>query len=169
MAETAKAFVLDMWLARQTPEKVLPILHKVIEGVKDEFADAIANGGGIYAVGYCFGAKYVLLLAGDSLDTASRGRASRDEEQSVTVAGPIIKAGAVAHGSSSRSQTRDLSLIGLIGTLVTTEDIGKVRSPVLMVCVGKSSTGASHSMFAKQAQRMISFSPTISASEDIGI
>ncbi|PBP17553.1 alpha/beta-Hydrolase [Diplocarpon rosae] len=43
-AETAKSFLIDMWLARQTPEKVLPIIHKVIEAAKDEFADAVANG-----------------------------------------------------------------------------------------------------------------------------
>ncbi len=34
-AETAKSFMVDMWLARQTPEKVLPILLKVIETCKD--------------------------------------------------------------------------------------------------------------------------------------
>jgi dienelactone hydrolase len=56
-AETAKAFLIDMWLARQTPEKVLPILHKVIDAARDEFADAVANGGGIYSVGYCFGGR----------------------------------------------------------------------------------------------------------------
>ena len=97
-AETAKSFMIDMWLARQTPEKVLPLLHKVIEGVKDEFADAIANGGGIYAVGYCFGAKYVLLLAGEQLDTGSQNKASKDEEQAAPETAPVIKAGALAHG-----------------------------------------------------------------------
>ena len=51
-AETAKSFMLDMWLARQTPEKVMPVIHKVLDAVKDEYADAIANGGGIYAAGY---------------------------------------------------------------------------------------------------------------------
>lgn len=52
-AETSKAFLIDMWLARQTPEKVLPIIHKVIDAAKDEFADAIASGGGIYGGRYC--------------------------------------------------------------------------------------------------------------------
>ena len=103
-AETAKSFMIDMWLARQTPEKVLPLLHKVIEGVKDEFADAIANGGGIYAVGYCFGAKYVLLLAGERMDDGPRSQESRDEERSVVKTGPTIKVGALAHGNRSHSR-----------------------------------------------------------------
>lgn len=103
--------MIDMWLARQTPEKVLPLLNKVIEGVKDEFADAIANGGGIYAVGYCFGAKYVLLLAGEQPDTASQSKASKDEEHAVSNTGPVIKVGALAHGQFSRSGPQGLVLI----------------------------------------------------------
>ena len=51
-ATTAKSFMVDMWLARQTPEKVLPLLRKVVEGAKEEFADAVANGGAVYADGY---------------------------------------------------------------------------------------------------------------------
>lgn len=57
VAETAKAFTIDMWLARHTQESVMPILNKVVEGAKEEFADAVANGGGVYGVGYCFGAR----------------------------------------------------------------------------------------------------------------
>ncbi len=94
--ETAKSFLLDMWLARQTPEKILPRLHNVLDGAKDEFADAIANGGGIYAVGYCFGAKYVMLLGAENADKTSP--AAKDEEEGGTQHGPLIKAGAVAHG-----------------------------------------------------------------------
>jgi dienelactone hydrolase len=67
-AEGIKSFMIDMWLARHTPEKVLPLLHKVVEGAKEEFADAVSNGGGIYGVGYCFGAKYILILAGENSD-----------------------------------------------------------------------------------------------------
>lgn len=78
-AETAKSFLIDMWLARHTSEKVLPILHRVLDTAKDEYADAVANGGGIYAAGYCFGAKYVLMLAGGQP--------------------PTIKVGAIAHGT----------------------------------------------------------------------
>lgn len=87
-----------MWLARQTPEKVLPVLKKVIDGAKEEFADAVANGGGIYAVGYCFGGKYVLLLGSELQDTAAESHAAKDEEHGVTKPEPLIKAGALAHG-----------------------------------------------------------------------
>lgn len=87
-----------MWLARQTPEKVLPIVTKVIEGAKEEFADAVANGGGVYAVGYCFGGKYVLLLASEQPTTAAESEATKDEEKGVGKGEPLIKAGALAHG-----------------------------------------------------------------------
>ena len=87
-----------MWLARQTREKVLPVLLKVIEGAKEEFADAVANGGGIYAVGYCFGGKYVLLLGSELPDTVAHGQATDDVEQGVVKTEPMIKAGALAHG-----------------------------------------------------------------------
>ncbi|ORY11821.1 Alpha/Beta hydrolase protein [Clohesyomyces aquaticus] len=118
-AETFKAFLIDMWLAYHTPEKVLPILHKVIEAAKDEFADAVANGGGIYGVGYCFGAKYILILAGEHPDTAVWGQAPPEgEEQGVVKRAPLIKAGAVAHG-----------------TMVTKEDLESVKSPIYIAAV----------------------------------
>ncbi|KAL8692425.1 MAG: hypothetical protein Q9218_002546 [Villophora microphyllina] len=116
-ADTAKSFMIDMWLARQTPEKVLPLLHKVIEGAKDEFADAVANGDGIYAVGYCFGGKYVLLLGSELPDTVAKGQALKDEEQGMVKSGPQIKAGAIAHG-----------------TMITKEDIEGLKVPVTMAC-----------------------------------
>ncbi|MCJ1251276.1 hypothetical protein MMC30_008507 [Trapelia coarctata] len=100
IAETAKSFQIDMWLARQTPEKVLPILRKFIEGAKEEFADAVANGGGMYAVGYCFGGKYVLLLGADLPDTIGQTKKGSDEEQGVVKPQPLIKAGALAHGTA---------------------------------------------------------------------
>ncbi|KAL8950481.1 MAG: hypothetical protein Q9222_003497 [Ikaeria aurantiellina] len=117
LADAAKSFTIDMWLARHTPEKVLPLLHKVIEGAKDEFADAVANGGGLYAVGYCFGGKYVLLLGSELPDTVAKGQAVKDEEQGVVKAGPQIKAGAIAHG-----------------TMITKEDIEGLKAPVTMAC-----------------------------------
>ncbi|KAL8628564.1 hypothetical protein Q9189_005749 [Teloschistes chrysophthalmus] len=116
-ADTAKSFMIDMWLARQTPEKVLPLLHKVIEGAKDEFADAVANGDGIYAVGYCFGGKYVLLLGSELPDTVAKGQALKDEEKGVVKSGPQIRAGAIAHG-----------------TMITKEDIEGLKAPVTMAC-----------------------------------
>lgn len=120
LATTAKSFMVDMWLARQTPEKVLPLLHKVVDGAKEEFADAVANGGGIYAVGYCFGGKYVCLLAAEVPDTVAHGQAPKDEEQGMAKTGPLIKVGALAHG-----------------TMVTKEDLEGIKSPITMACVEK--------------------------------
>lgn len=89
------------WLARHTPEKVLPILSKVITSVKEEFADAVANGGGIYAVGYCFGARYVLLLGSELPQATLEGEKSTEEqaEEGTVKQGPQIKVGAIAHGT----------------------------------------------------------------------
>ncbi|KAF3761124.1 alpha/beta-hydrolase [Cryphonectria parasitica EP155] len=123
-AETAKSFLIDMWLARHTEEKVLPILHKVIDGAKDEFADAVSNGGGIYAVGYCFGARYILLLAAERKPVVSGGFLGgapqpADEEAGASANnGPFIKAGALAHA-----------------TLVAREDFDGLKVPVSLVCV----------------------------------
>lgn len=117
ITETAKSFMIDMWLARQTPEKVMPRLLKVIESARDEFADAIANGGGIYAVGYCVGAKYVLLLAGEQND-AEPSRTDTTLEQGVAKQGPYIKAAAVAHAAQ-----------------VTPDDLAGVRVPTFLICV----------------------------------
>ncbi len=118
--ETVKSFTIDMWLARHTPEKVLPILHTVLDSAKDEYADAVANGGGIYAAGYCFGAKYVIILAGEHPDTVMLGQQPKDEEAGMISKGPLIKAGAIAHA-----------------TLVTREDLVAMKAPVSMACVGK--------------------------------
>jgi dienelactone hydrolase len=118
IATTTKSFMIDMWLARQTPEKVLPILHKVIDAAKDEFADAVANGGGIYAVGYCFGGRMTLLLAGEKPDTIVWGQQVKDEEAGVVKKGPYIKAGAIAHA-----------------TLVCKEDFEGTKSPLGFICV----------------------------------
>lgn len=118
VAETGKSFLIDMWLARQTPEKVLPIIHKVIDASKDEFADAVANGGGIYSVGYCFGGRMVLLLAGEKKDTVLWGQQVKDEEAGAVSKGPYIKAGAIAHA-----------------TLVGKEDFEATKSPLAFICV----------------------------------
>ncbi|KAF2101605.1 dienelactone hydrolase family protein-like protein [Rhizodiscina lignyota] len=118
VGETAKSFMIDMWLARQTPEKVLPLVQKVLDGAKEEFADAVANGGGVYGVGYCFGAKYILILAGEGPDTGAQGQPTTDEEQGMVKTGPQLKTGVIAHG-----------------TMITKEDIAAVKVPVCMVCV----------------------------------
>jgi len=125
-AETAKSFLIDMWLARHTEEKVMPILTKVIDTCKDEFADAVSNGGGIYAVGYCFGGKYVLLLAAERPAIIGRGfpwsavstPAVDEEAGKLTTTGPFIKAGAIAHA-----------------TLVSIEDFTGLKAPVSLVSV----------------------------------
>jgi len=118
-AEGIKSFMIDMWLARHTPEKVMPLLHKVVEGAKEEFADAIANGGGIYGVGYCFGAKYILILAGEHPDTVAWAQeVPKDEEQGTTKKEPVLRAGAIAHG-----------------TMVTREDMEAVKAPVYIAAV----------------------------------
>jgi len=124
-AETAKSFLIDMWLARHTEEKVMPILEKIVHACEGEFADAVGNGGGIYAVGYCIGARYVLLLASErTIGQAGWTRAQKqpDEEageaQGSAKQGPLIKAGALAHA-----------------TLVSPEDFRGLKSPVSLACV----------------------------------
>ncbi|EME45777.1 hypothetical protein DOTSEDRAFT_71460 [Dothistroma septosporum NZE10] len=105
VASVAKSFTIDMWLARHTPEKVLPILNKVIDSVKEEFADAVTHGGGIYAVGYCFGAKYVLLLGSELHADVVAGQRSAEThaEEGMVKKGPQIKVGAIAHGTQITS------------------------------------------------------------------
>lgn len=119
-AETAKAFSLDMWLARHTSEKVLPIIQGVLGQAKEEFADAVSHGGGVYAVGYCFGGKYVLTLAGERPNSVMAGQEASDKaaEEGMVRQGPEIKAGICAHG-----------------TLVGREDLQNVRAPVSLICV----------------------------------
>lgn len=137
VAETAKSFTIDMWLARHTKEKVLPMLQKAIEGAKEEFADAVANGGGIYAVGYCFGGKYVLLLGSELPDTVSHGQGMKDEEQGMAKSGPLIKAGAIAHGMSGHYECSGRMVITMLpGTLITKEDLENIKSPITMACIG---------------------------------
>lgn len=101
IASVAKSFTIDMWLARHTSEKVLPILQKAIDGIKEEFADAVAHGNGIYAVGYCFGAKYVLLLGSELFADVAAGQRSpeTEAEEGMAKKGPAIKVGAIAHGT----------------------------------------------------------------------
>ncbi|XDG04168.1 hypothetical protein ABKA04_003783 [Annulohypoxylon sp. FPYF3050] len=123
-AELAKSFVIDEWLARHTEEKVMPILEKVIDACKSEFADAVGNGGGIYAVGYCFGGRYVLLLASERSQVQtgwSGAQRPADEEAgegTTPTKGPSIKAGALAHA-----------------TLVSPDDFQALKVPISLVCV----------------------------------
>ena len=124
VVSVAKSFTIDMWLARHTPEKVLPILHKVVASVKEEFADAVANGDGIYAVGYCFGARYVLLLGSEQSQYGMENLKSpptegqAEEGKAFAGQGPLIKAGALAHG-----------------TQISKADMAGVKVPVYVVAV----------------------------------
>ncbi|KAK3945845.1 protein AIM2 [Diplogelasinospora grovesii] len=129
-AETAKSFLIDMWLARHTEEKVMPILHKVMDACREEFADAVATGGGIYAVGYCFGGRYILLLAAErpvhqQQTTALPWSTAKKQPAAETAAGeekktqgPHIKAGALAHA-----------------TLVSRDDFRGLKAPISVVSV----------------------------------
>lgn len=126
-AETAKSFLIDMWLARHTDEKVLPILHKVMDACKDEFADAVSNGGGIYAVGYCFGGRYVLLLGAERAPhqqglpapwAAAQQKPADEEGAEPKTVGPYIKAGAIAHA-----------------TMVARDDFVGLKAPISLACV----------------------------------
>lgn len=110
--EVTKAFMIDMWLARVTEDKVMPILHKVIDAAKEQYADAIKNGDGIYAVGYCVGGRFVLLLGKET------PKAEGDEESGGVKTGPFIKAGAVAHAAS-----------------VIPDDFNNLKVPLSLVCV----------------------------------
>ncbi|KAF6816242.1 Protein AIM2-like protein 4 [Colletotrichum sojae] len=116
IVETAKSFQIDMWLARHTEEKVLPILYEVIDGCKEKFSDAVKNGDGIYAVGYCIGGRYVLHLGSDrSVPTSGQGP---DTEAGEVKKGPFIKVGAIAHGAS-----------------VIPDDFNGIKVPISLVCV----------------------------------
>ena len=98
------------------------MLHKVLASAREEFADAVANGEGVYAVGYCFGAKYVLLLASEVDEDVAVGQreqsAESRAEEGMVKRGVAIRAGVLAHG-----------------TLIGREDFKDVKSPVGMVCL----------------------------------
>lgn len=110
--EVTKSFMVDMWLARITADKVMPVLHKVIDAAKDEYADSVQRGDGIYAVGYCVGGRFVMLLAKEG------EKEGGDEETLAVKTGPHIKAGAIAHAAS-----------------VIPEDFEGLKVPLSFVCV----------------------------------
>jgi len=113
-----------MWLARHTPQTVLPRLHKILTAIKEEYADSLSSGGGLYAAGYCFGAKYVLLLAGDmDKDVVNGDRTPEAKaEEGMVREGPAVKCAVVAHGTS-----------------ILKEDMEGVKVPVSVVAVEKDS------------------------------
>ncbi|CAM1500728.1 Fc.00g098900.m01.CDS01 [Cosmosporella sp. VM-42] len=111
--EVTKSFMIDMWLARVTEDKVMPILHKVIDAAREQYADAVRAGDGIYAVGYCVGGRYVLLLG-----KQTQKDAAGDAESGGVKTGPYIKAAAVAHAAS-----------------VIPDDFKDISVPLSLVCV----------------------------------
>lgn len=110
-AEVTKSFMIDMWLARVTDDKIMPVLHKVIEAANEQYADAVKAGDGIYAVGYCIGGRFVMLLGKET-------KVAGGDEESGKTAGPYIRAGAVAHAAS-----------------VVPDDFQDVKVPLTFVCV----------------------------------
>lgn len=110
--EVTKSFLIDMWLARITEERVMPILHKVIDAAREQYADSIQRGDGIYAAGYCVGARFILLLA------KKTKVAEGDAESGGLKSGPFIKAGALAHATS-----------------VTPDDFKDLSVPLSLVCL----------------------------------
>ncbi|UPL01171.1 hypothetical protein LCI18_012105 [Fusarium solani-melongenae] len=110
--EVTKSFLIDMWLARVTEDRVMPILHKVIDAAREQYADSIQRGDGIYAAGYCVGARFVLLLAKKTKVVEG------DAESGGLKSGPFIKAGALAHAAS-----------------VTPDDFKDISAPLSLVCV----------------------------------
>ncbi|KAL6363363.1 hypothetical protein LRP88_02775 [Fusarium phalaenopsidis] len=110
--EVTKSFLIDMWLARVTEDRVMPILHKVIDAAQEQYADSIQRGDGIYAAGYCVGARFILLLAKKTKVVEG------DAESGGLKSGPFIKAGALAHAAS-----------------VTPDDFKDISAPLSLVCV----------------------------------
>ncbi|KAM4057657.1 dienelactone hydrolase family protein [Hirsutella rhossiliensis] len=111
--EAMKSFMTDMWLARTTADKVMPILHRVIDAANEQYPDAVKQGGGIYAVGYCVGGRFVLLLAKQSQE-----QGDGEESAGALAKGPYIKAGALAHAAS-----------------VTPDDFKDLKAPLSLVCI----------------------------------
>jgi dienelactone hydrolase len=101
-----------MWLARHTPEKVVPILNRVLTSIKEEYADAYENGGGIYAAGYCFGAKYALLLGSELHQDVLQGQRDPDTqaEEGMVKQCPMVKCAAIAHGILSKSDLEKVTV-----------------------------------------------------------
>ena len=125
-AEVAKSFRLDMWLARHTPSSVLPRLMKVLQAVKDEFADAVQAGGGVYCVGVSVGGRHALLLASELGADVFEGQKEVSEEAAGKVEkgmvrrGPAVKAAVILHGAT-----------------IEREDFTGVKSPIGLLSVNE--------------------------------
>ncbi len=128
--ETVKSFMIDMWLARHTEAKVLPILHRVLDASRAEFADAVSSGDGVYAVGYCFGGRYVLLLSRMPENTGG-------QESAATSSGSGADVDLEAGTAPPPKQNRPLIKVGALAhaTLVSPDDFTGLQAPISMVCV----------------------------------
>ncbi|KIH93082.1 dienelactone hydrolase family protein [Sporothrix brasiliensis 5110] len=149
-AETVKSFMIDMWLARHTEAKVLPLLHRVLRAARDEFADAVARGDGVYAVGYCFGGRYVLLLAGDKASQYDAEGPTAKPSGAAPAQGTRT-APATTSGAADPNADVDVAALeeGLLqrpgplikagvlahATLVSPDDFKGLQAPISMVCV----------------------------------
>ena len=110
--------VIDMWLARHTPENTMPIIENVLKEVREEYGDRqYTVSHGTHCVGYCFGGKYALKLAGTN----------------------EVIAAAVAHGLVPPDPLRQWAYM-LSGTMISTEDMQGIRKPVTFACVGRLSS-----------------------------
>ncbi|KAG9941610.1 dienelactone hydrolase family protein, partial [Aureobasidium melanogenum] len=123
-AEVAKSFRSDMWLARHTPSSVLPRLNKVLTAVKDEFADAVQAGGGVYCVGVSVGGRFALLLASELGADVLEGQTEVSEEaagkaeEGMIRKGPAVKAAVILHGAT-----------------IEREDFHGVKNPIALLTV----------------------------------
>lgn len=95
----------------------MPIVQAVVKQAREEFADAVTNGSGVFAVGYCFGGKYVLSLAAGRPASGSAGQEAKVEEGHIQHE-PAIKCGVCVHG-----------------TLVSVEDVRFLRAPIQIIAV----------------------------------
>ncbi|KAI9668457.1 MAG: hypothetical protein M1831_001211 [Alyxoria varia] len=157
-AETAKSFRIDMWLARHTPERILPRVRSALEGAREQFADAVANGGGVYGVGYCFGAKYAMLLCSRDPETVAMGRVPNDLGGDSTGGGMHGEAAEGESGQTGKSavdedaqEDKDIEAEAAVSTQqpplkaasiahatsITPVDISSIISPISMACVSK--------------------------------
>lgn len=110
LIEGVKKFFIDMWLARHTPESTEPIIRSVLSAVKESYgigeAPAYVESLGTYVVGYCYGGKYALRMAGRLAKELEEGGVTR------------VAAVGVAHP-----------------TLVTVEEFEEARKPVTFAAV----------------------------------
>lgn len=137
--ETVKSFMIDMWLARHTEAKVLPLLHRVLDAARDEFADAVARGDGVYAAGYCYGGRYVLLLAGEKGNDYREGAAAGASRGPTRTATGEVDPNADVDALEAGLLQKPAALIkaGVLAhaTLVSPDDFQGLQAPISMVCV----------------------------------